>query len=172
MNRKIDGFPLRLAKRYGKLMISPFEKAARGTEEEFMVKKWYRSGAALLATALLAWSFPLTAAAKNGYYDRALDDNRQQLYLLGGQSPQSYCSLLTIGAAQRQELWNLAHRITANCRTDAERAAAVYDWVTKNIYYDWDGIWGNDLPMEDPYSVYTTRRAVCEGYSTLYADWH
>jgi hypothetical protein len=70
----------------------------------------------------------------------------------------------------------LARQLTAACRTDAERARALYDWVTSHIGYDmqeWASIVGGAASYQkpqDPLSVLERGTAVCAGYAWLYAD--
>jgi hypothetical protein len=70
----------------------------------------------------------------------------------------------------------LAGVITRNCRTEAERARALYDWVTSHISYDWQE-WANIvagadayLLPHDPLSVIERGTTVCAGYAWLYND--
>ena len=51
-----------------------------------------------------------------------------------------------------------------------KKVAAVYQWVTANTYYDWDGLNSGNLAPVDPYSVLTNHYAVCEGFATLLAE--
>ncbi len=64
----------------------------------------------------------------------------------------------------------LANQITSGCISDYEKALALHDWVCKNIYYDSDSISidSNSAPYVAS-DVLQTKRAVCLGYSNLYA---
>lgn len=71
----------------------------------------------------------------------------------------------------------LAKSITADCKTDAERARALYDWITRKITYDWNewenivnGATGYMMP-HDPLSVIERGTTVCVGYAWLYNDF-
>ncbi len=68
------------------------------------------------------------------------------------------------------EIKELAMSITKNINTDYEKALAIHNWVCTNIYYDSDSIDGvsNNAPYVAS-DVLEKRRAVCLGYSNLYA---
>ncbi len=64
----------------------------------------------------------------------------------------------------------LAKSITKGIENDYDKALALHDWVCINIFYDTDSIDG--LSNNAPYiaaDVLSTKRAVCLGYSNLYA---
>lgn len=132
--------------------------------------KWKRFAAGFLASAAVASCFATPVSSADGYWNRAADDNQQHLYLLTTQSASRTCFSITADAKQRDTLYQAAKTITQGCTTDAQKAAAIYDWVTQNIYYDWDAVSTGNFPAEDPYSVYTGRRAICEGYTSLFAE--
>lgn len=134
------------------------------------MEKWKRFAVGMVVSTMLATSFAMPAAALDGYWNRAVDDNQQYLYLLTTQSANKVCFSITADSKQREVLYQAAKSITQGCTTDAQKAAAIYDWVTKNIYYDWDAVSTGNFPAEDPYSVYIGRRAICEGYTTLFAE--
>lgn len=65
----------------------------------------------------------------------------------------------------------LAESITAGYSTDYDKALILHDWVCDNIYYDSDSI--NGSTNTAPYvatEVLSSKRAVCLGYSNLYAS--
>lgn len=75
--------------------------------------------------------------------------------------------------SNNEELINAAQEITRNAGSDREKAKLIYDWITKNIVYDYkkylrqlnknyDNVYG-------AYSTYKTRTGVCYDYSTLFA---
>lgn len=70
----------------------------------------------------------------------------------------------------------LAARLTSGCETDAQRARALYDWITANIRYDWQE-WANIVAgadaythAQDPATVLARGTTVCAGYSWLFND--
>lgn len=87
----------------------------------------------------------------------------------------------------------LAGKITAGSRTDYEKALAVHDWLSSNIWYDYDyyhyhlltsvspesyeGKWSleylesvSDTFSTDPLEVLKSQRTVCAGYTRLTND--
>lgn len=132
--------------------------------------KWKRMAASLLAGIMMMTAAAGQVIAADGYYDRAVDDNNQQLYLLRADQMQEQIVMITINDTERQTLCNAAQSITAGCTTDEQKVKAIYTWITQNLYYDWDGVNSGNLPKGDPYSAYQTRITVCEGYATLFAE--
>ncbi|MGI5894467.1 MAG: transglutaminase domain-containing protein [Candidatus Merdivicinus sp.] len=134
------------------------------------MQKWRRFIAALLAASISAAIFSTPVSAKDGYLDRVIDDNQQQLFLLTDKSPNSYCTMITPDSYERSSLKKVALSITSGCSSDEQKTEAIYRWITTNLYYDWDGVNSNQLPGGDPYSAYDSRVAVCEGFATLFAE--
>jgi transglutaminase-like putative cysteine protease len=73
-----------------------------------------------------------------------------------------------------KEVADLAREITRNCQTDAERAKAIYDWITGHITYDWK-VWADIIAgantytqSQDPLSVIQRGTGVCAGYAWLF----
>ena len=132
--------------------------------------KWKRMAASLLAGIMMMTAVAGQVIAADGYYDRAVDDNNQQLYLLRADQMQEQIVMITINDTERQTLCNAAQSITAGCTTDEQKVKAIYTWITQNLYYDWDGVNSGNLSKGDPYSAYQTRITVCEGYATLFAE--
>lgn len=61
-----------------------------------------------------------------------------------------------------------AREITADCTTDREKSFAINEWISANIYYDYDYLnHGAERPSAAPKDVLETKLAVCEGYATL-----
>ncbi len=80
----------------------------------------------------------------------------------------------SLGQPVPPEVAALAREITRNCKTNAERARALYDWTTAHITYDWK-VWadivagaGTYTEPQDPLSVIRRGTAVCAGYAWLY----
>ncbi len=67
------------------------------------------------------------------------------------------------------EIDALSAELTAGCSTDYEKAVALYDWVTDNLYYDYDYYNGvtrsTNLTAAD---VFANKNTVCEGFANLY----
>lgn len=80
----------------------------------------------------------------------------------------------SLGQPVPPEVAALAREITRDCKTPAERARALYDWLTGHITYDWK-VWadivagaGSYSEPQDPLSVIQRGTAVCAGYAWLY----
>ena len=67
------------------------------------------------------------------------------------------------------EIDALSAELTAGCSTDYEKAVALYEWVTDNLYYDYDYYNGitksTNLTATD---VFANKNTVCEGFANLY----
>ena len=69
-----------------------------------------------------------------------------------------------------ENIVTLARSITDGIKKDYDKALAIHNWVCNNIFYDTDSIDG--LSNDAPYiatDVLNSRRAVCLGYSNLFA---
>jgi hypothetical protein len=62
----------------------------------------------------------------------------------------------------------LAHRLAADASTDSAKAAALYEWVARNVGYDVPRYLAGDIAAPPPEQVYRTRVAVCSGYAALF----
>jgi transglutaminase/protease-like cytokinesis protein 3 len=70
-----------------------------------------------------------------------------------------------------RDIIEVAGEITAGRTTDREKALAIHDWIARNLTYDYDGLNSGEY-LSKPYdarSVLSSKLAVCEGFSTLYA---
>jgi len=73
-----------------------------------------------------------------------------------------------------REVADLARDITRDCKTEADHARAIYDWITGHVTYDWkvwaDIIAGADsyTQPQDPLSVIQRGTGVCAGYAWLF----
>jgi transglutaminase-like putative cysteine protease/DNA-directed RNA polymerase subunit RPC12/RpoP len=64
----------------------------------------------------------------------------------------------------------LAQYLAAPCKTDQDKARAVYRWVTDRIAYDVESFLVRKPPDSSPAGVLQRRTAVCEGIVNLYSD--
>lgn len=63
----------------------------------------------------------------------------------------------------------LAAYLTRYCRSDEQKALAIYAWITSHIEYDDYGAEHEEaLTGQDAESVFKLRKGVCEGYSRLF----
>jgi hypothetical protein len=75
-----------------------------------------------------------------------------------------------------KEIADLAQSITKDCKTDTDKARAIYNWITDHITYDWN-VWNAIVSgattytePQDPLSVMQRGTGVCIGYSWLFTD--
>lgn len=66
-------------------------------------------------------------------------------------------------------LISIAQEITASAATDYEKAKAIYDWVTANIFYDYGMAAGTHTRYTSAMDTYFSKHSVCEGYANLTA---
>ena len=99
----------------------------------------------LLVTVLSLWAAPVLAQEEP--VDR--------------RSPQQIADSVEIAA--------LARSLGRGVRTDSARAAAIYEWVARNVRYDVRAFLRDDDSNETAESVYRRRVALCGGYVALYA---
>lgn len=77
-----------------------------------------------------------------------------------------------LNAPQEAEksLDSLAKYLAEPCKTDKEKVRAVFRWVTDRIMYDFDGVRAGKLPSTSAEAVLKSRKAVCQGYTKLFAE--
>ena len=63
------------------------------------------------------------------------------------------------------EIVSLAKQLTANCKTDAEKALVIHNWIGRNIAYDWEE--ENISIAANPERTFSLKRGVCSGYARL-----
>lgn len=65
----------------------------------------------------------------------------------------------------------LASALTLDLNTQRQKANAIYNWVTRNIAYDPDGMWRMSSSDEDiVVKTLRTGKAVCSGYAALFSE--
>ena len=70
----------------------------------------------------------------------------------------------------------LARNITAYARNDSDKVVSIYQWMFKNLEYDFESIINERKGMPDPDSfqqpalVIRRKKAVCDGYSQVFRD--
>ncbi|MBQ7296161.1 MAG: leucine-rich repeat protein [Clostridia bacterium] len=71
--------------------------------------------------------------------------------------------------ASGSEIDSLAAELTADCSTDYDKAAALYNWIISNLYYDYDYYNGvtssTNITASD---AFANKNTVCEGFANLY----
>ncbi len=73
-------------------------------------------------------------------------------------------------ASNSNSIESLAKYFSAKASNDYEKARLIYSWIAKNINYDDDGYNTGNYNDCTANTVFKTKRAVCEGYSNLYAS--
>ena len=68
-----------------------------------------------------------------------------------------------------QKLYELATSITKGITDDYEKIFAISNWVSDNIYYDWDAYRTGRYGRTDAYGTLESKRSVCQGYAELTA---
>jgi transglutaminase-like putative cysteine protease len=79
----------------------------------------------------------------------------------------NHLSLEQYTKEEREVLHNLVMKITQGKSNDYERAFVICDWVSDNIYYDFDAYYNRSTTRTDAIGVLETKRSVCEGYAQL-----
>jgi hypothetical protein len=70
--------------------------------------------------------------------------------------------------ADSAEIADLARLLVRDASSDSARAAALYEWVARNIRYDASSFFRGDDGYEQAEDVYRRRMALCGGYVALY----
>jgi transglutaminase-like putative cysteine protease len=64
----------------------------------------------------------------------------------------------------------LADYLAKACKTERDKARAIYRWITDRIAYDMAGLANPKLEDNMPEAVLKKRKAICEGYARLFAE--
>ena len=64
----------------------------------------------------------------------------------------------------------LASYLTQTCRTDGEKARAIFRWITQNIEYDVQSFFAGGAMSGGAGEALRSRRGVCEGYAGLFLE--
>jgi hypothetical protein len=64
----------------------------------------------------------------------------------------------------------LAKYLAGPCKTDRDKARAVYRWITDRVAYDVQGLLTGQLGDTSAEAVLKSRKTVCEGYAQLFVD--
>ena len=75
-----------------------------------------------------------------------------------------------LGATAQSEaaIRTLAQYLSAGTNSDAEKARAIYRWVTDRIAYDAKSFFNKTRSNVDPDAVFQSRLAACAGYAALF----
>lgn len=92
--------------------------------------------------------------------------NNVSKYSNAVQSPENYLSLAGYSDEEKEQLKKLAAEITKGKNSDYEKAFAICDWVSNNIYFNYDAY--HDRPLRgDAIGVLETKRTTSGGYAEL-----
>jgi uncharacterized protein YkwD/transglutaminase-like putative cysteine protease len=77
-----------------------------------------------------------------------------------------------LGAPPEAEasLPGLASYLGQPCKSDMEKARAVYRWLTDRVVYDAEALFSGKLGDQSAPAVLQRRKGVCEGYANLFLD--
>lgn len=85
-----------------------------------------------------------------------------------------YFSVLAIGLlirtvhAQTLTPQEWGRQLRRDIPAEQDRAYAIYQWITRNISYDWEAYRAPVNPDQSPAAVLQRKKAVCEGFAALY----
>jgi hypothetical protein len=65
---------------------------------------------------------------------------------------------------------SLAAYLTVPCKTDKEKARAIFRWIADRVRYDADAFFAGKPSDTVPEAVLKSRKAVCTGYANLFAS--
>ncbi|CAM2696767.1 unnamed protein product [Rotaria socialis] len=68
-----------------------------------------------------------------------------------------------------EALVNSIQELSAN-KNKIDQAWIIFYWISENISYDTDAFFSNQIGTQDAISAFQNRTAVCDGYSSLYAE--
>ena len=77
---------------------------------------------------------------------------------------------LAAPASVQTSFKSLASWLTAPCRSDEEKARAIFRWITQNIEYDVEALLAGGPMSGNAEDALRTRRGVCEGYAGLFME--
>jgi hypothetical protein len=92
-----------------------------------------------------------------------------KLIYLSDKNSQDFLNATYSIQSDNEEIVQKAKEITANCKTDYEKAKAVHDWLASNIYYNMDGYYSSSYGSTDALGVLKDKKTVCAGYANLTA---
>ena len=133
-----------------------------------MVKK--RLAALGLVFALLATSvFGHLHTPDVVYAEEVMEETQARTVAMGDLEFLSLCDPqdlinVTTSGTQAEEMMAVINEVTQGLEGDYDRAVAIYDWVAENVEYESDP---NVNISAAPYDVFTSRYAVCGGFSNL-----
>ena len=102
------------------------------------------------------------------------DNGASQIFTVTYQHHPKFSTLWYTTAAQEQELTNYIHgtilpQLALDGKTAYQKAAAIYDWIAKNVRYDYENLNDGDYMLKyTAYAAAIDKKAVCQGYANLF----
>ena len=102
------------------------------------------------------------------------DNGASQVFTVTYQHHPKFSTLWYTTAAQEQELTNYIHgtvlpQLALDGKTTYQKAAAIYDWIAKNVRYDYENLNDGDYMLKyTAYAAAIDKKAVCQGYANLF----
>jgi|GEM_PF-1986566 len=102
------------------------------------------------------------------------DNGASQIFTVTYQHHPKFSTLWYTTAAQEQELTNYIHgtilpQLALDGKTTYQKAAAIYDWISKNVRYDYENLNDGDYMLKyTAYAAAIDKKAVCQGYANLF----
>ena len=102
------------------------------------------------------------------------DNGASQVFTVTYQHHPKFSTLWYTTAAQEQELTNYIHgtilpQLALDGKTAYQKAAAIYDWIAKNVRYDYENLNDGDYMLKyTAYAAAIDKKAVCQGYANLF----
>jgi hypothetical protein len=88
--------------------------------------------------------------------------------------PQPYAAIdrhaLKAPPQAEASLADLAKYLAGPCKTDRDKARAIYRWITDRVAYDVQGLLTGQIGDTSAAAVLKSRKTVCEGYADLFVD--
>ena len=109
-----------------------------------------------------------------GFPKYPADNGASQIFTVTYQHHPKFSTLWYTTAAQEQELTNYIHgtilpQLALDGKTTYQKAAAIYDWIAKNVRYDYDNLDDGDYMLKyTAYAAAIDKKAVCQGYANLF----
>ena len=102
------------------------------------------------------------------------DNGASQIFTVTYQHHPKFSTLWYTTAAQEQELTSYIHgtvlpQLALDGKTTYQKAAAIYDWIAKNVRYDYENLNDGDYMLKyTAYAAAIDKKAVCQGYANLF----
>lgn len=71
---------------------------------------------------------------------------------------------------QRIRIRKFSENLTHDCKSEYDKILTIHDWITDNIYYDYDALKNQENRKKcsvKPMDVFDTKRSICQGITNL-----